>query len=296
LTLDPTIHLLSTLHVASALRLSTEAGWNQREEDWRAMISIAPQGAFGATVDGVLVATCIGLDYGGFSWIAMMLVDPPYRRQGLGATLLTRAIGALPPERPVRLDATPLGRPLYEQHGFTDECMLTRFISKRATFDSGSVDTHALAAVRPMQATDLAAVLEADARVFAGNRQPVLEWALARAPQYCAIATEAGALSGYVFGRHGRVFDQIGPVIAQSESSARALVHHVTETSTRRIGIDSFDGRPEWDEWLRRRGFVAERPLLRMRCEPADGAPRSDSPGASQSSLRAFAIFGPEFG
>jgi GNAT superfamily N-acetyltransferase len=295
--LDTTVHRLSTEHVPAALRLSTQAGWNQQEEDWRVMISIAPQHTFGATVDGILVGTCIGLDYGGFGWIAMMLVDPAHRRQGLGATLLTRAIGALPRKRPVRLDATPLGRPLYEQHGFNDECLLTRFIAKRANFENGDVETRSLNAVRPMQAADLPALLDGDARVFGGDRQRVLEWALARAPRYCAIATEAGALSGYIFARHGRVFDHIGPVVARSESIARALVRRAAEASTRLVGIDSFDGRPGWDEWLRRCGFAAERPLVLMRREPADGSgARNDSSGTSGSSLHAFAILGPEFG
>jgi GNAT superfamily N-acetyltransferase len=296
LRLVPTVHPLSIAHVAAALRLSTQAGWNQREEDWRAMMAIAPRGTFGATVDGSLVGTCIGLDYGGFGWIAMMLVDPVHRRLGLGAALLTRAIAALPREAPIRLDATPLGRPLYARHGFTDECALTRFVAERAIFDNGEVEAHVLDAVRPMNASDLPVVLDVDARVFGGNRRHVLEWALAAAPEYCAIAMGADSLAGYVFGRHGLVFDQIGPVVARSESVARALVRRAVEVSPRRRGIDSFDGRPEWDQWLGRCGFLAERPLLRMRRERADGVAKGIAGANDDGPLHAFAILGPEFG
>ncbi len=294
--LAPAVHPLSTAHVAAALRLSTQAGWNQREDDWRAMMAIAPRGTFGATVDGSLVGTCIGLDYGGFGWIAMMLVDPVHRRQGLGAALLTRAIAGLPREAPIRLDATPLGRPLYELHGFRDESVLTRFIAERAMFDHDDVETDVLEAVRPMNTSDLPAVLEVDAHVFGGNRRHVLEWVLAAAPEYCAIAIVAGSLAGYVFGRHGRVFNHIGPVVARSESVARALVRRAAEVSPGRRGIDSFDGRPEWDHWLGRSGFLAERRLLRMRRERADGVPQGIPLGANDGPLRAFAILGPEFG
>ena len=90
-------------------------------------------------MDGSLVGTCIGLDYGGFGWIAMMLVDPVHRRLGLGAALLARAIAALPQEAPIRLDATPLGRPLYAQHVFTDECALTRFVANPHLFTRGDM-------------------------------------------------------------------------------------------------------------------------------------------------------------
>ena len=45
----------------------------------------------------------------------MMLVAPEYRGSGVGARLLEAAMGAVPPQLPLRLDATPLGRPLYER-------------------------------------------------------------------------------------------------------------------------------------------------------------------------------------
>jgi hypothetical protein len=86
-------------------------------------------------------------------------------------------------------------------------------------------------------------------------------------------------------------------VVARSEPIARALVRRAAEASTRVVGIDSFDGRPEWEEWLRGRGFAAERPLLRMRREPVDGSGAQYVSGSTSfSSLHAFAILGPEFG
>ena len=37
-------------------------------------------------------------------------------------------MAAIPPQLPLRLDATPLGRPLYERHGFVLETSLTRHV------------------------------------------------------------------------------------------------------------------------------------------------------------------------
>jgi GNAT superfamily N-acetyltransferase len=81
------------------LRLSSGARWNQRLDDWRMLVQLAPAGGFAATIgDGTIVKTAIGIDYGSFGWIAMMLVDPAWLGRGLGARLLEAAMGAVPEE------------------------------------------------------------------------------------------------------------------------------------------------------------------------------------------------------
>ena len=77
------------------------------------LLQLAPAGSFAAVAGDRIIGTAIGIDYGTFGWIAMMLVDPAWRGRGMGARLLEEAMGAVPPEIPIRLDATPLGRPLY---------------------------------------------------------------------------------------------------------------------------------------------------------------------------------------
>ena len=74
------------------------------------LLQLAPAGSFAAVADDRIVGTAIGIDYGTFGWIAMMLVDPAWRGRGIGGRLLEEAIGAVPPDIPIRLDATPLGR------------------------------------------------------------------------------------------------------------------------------------------------------------------------------------------
>ena len=84
----PVIRELTPGDLESAFTLSSTAGWNQRLEDWRALLRLAPRGSFAAIVDGRIVGTAIGIDYRTFGWIAMMLVDPAYRGRGLGGRLL----------------------------------------------------------------------------------------------------------------------------------------------------------------------------------------------------------------
>ena len=211
---DPIIDLLAIGNLDGALALSASAGWNQRLDDWRMLLRLAPAGSFAAIAEGRVVGTAIGIDYGGFGWIAMMLVDPAYRGRGVGRRLLEAAIGAVPSDHPIRLDATPLGRPLYQRYGFEDEALLTRHVVSAGT--PRNQPSH----VRRLTAADLKTVTGQDDEVFGGNRGEVLEWALDNAPLYGHVVQSGAGLAHYCLGRQGRLFDQIGPVVAGDDDIA----------------------------------------------------------------------------
>ena len=281
-THDPAVRLLTPTDLTAAFSLSEAAGWNQRLDDWQMLLRLAPAGSFAAIADSRIVGTAIGVNYGTFGWIAMMLVDPTWRGRGLGGHLLEAAMAALPPSLPIRLDATPLGRPLYERYGFTDEQGLTRYVrdaSTRIEQDAASDR------VRPLSIDDLEIIASQDRTVFRGTRRMVLEWMRDNAAGYAqAIADRIG----YCFGRRGRLFDQIGPVVAEHEADARALVSAaLAAAEDRSVAIDAFDASPAFAEWLMTRGFHVQRPLYRMR----RGAALPTEPGP----LAELAILGPEF-
>ncbi|HET7697634.1 MAG TPA: GNAT family N-acetyltransferase [Vicinamibacterales bacterium] len=285
---DPVIRVLTAADLDAAMGLSAAAGWNQRIADWRMLLQLAPAGAFAAVAGGTIVGTAIGIDYGRFGWIAMMLVDPAWRGRGIGARLLRAAMAAVPPDVPIRLDATPLGRPLYRRHGFEDESRLTRHVAD-ASRPAADPPSHGAAhQVRRLGPADLTAVFAQDQRVFGATRRPLLEWLLDGAPHYAhAIDTTAGA--HYCFGRTGRLFDQIGPVVGD-DASARALVSaSLAAAHGRGVVVDAFDRHAGFAAWLRSRGFDGARPLFRM-C-------RAGTRGAwTGHDEQEHAILGPEFG
>ena len=68
-----------------ALRLSTQAGWNQNEQDWGRIYYLCDDSCFAGKIDGQLVATGALVPYENkCGWIGMMLVDEKYRRHGYG--------------------------------------------------------------------------------------------------------------------------------------------------------------------------------------------------------------------
>ncbi|MEO8520169.1 MAG: GNAT family N-acetyltransferase [Acidobacteriota bacterium] len=285
----PRIRRLTPDDLGDALALSTSAGWNQQLADWTLLRALAGRDARAAEHDGRVVGTALAIDYGRFAWIAMMLVEPGWRGRGLGARLLEAALARVAAGRPVRLDATEAGRPLYRRHGFEDECRLTRLVAPPAR--SRRESTRAVA-VRPVTVADLPAIAHRDAEVFGGARRAALEWALEQAPQYAWMVDAPGRAPQYCFGRPGRRCDQIGPVVADDDASAAALTGAgLASAEGRAAVVDAFDARTHFGAWLHAAGFSAERPLFRM-CRRAPGSSRAEDPPGS---LHQYAIFGPDF-
>jgi Acetyltransferase (GNAT) domain len=145
-----------------------------------------------------------------------------------------------------------------------------------------------------MTAGDLSAIRRVDASVFGSDRGAVLQWSFDSGQQYAHVI-ETDSEPNYCFGRHGRLFDHIGPVVASDAAAARALVAAALSGATGRAAVvDAFDGHGDFTAWLTGRGFAAQRPLYRMRRAARDRAAVSEA--ATRPPATEFAILGPEFG
>jgi hypothetical protein len=134
-------------------------------------------------------------------------------------------------------------------------------------------------------------IARADRRVFGGDRQAVLQWSLELGPGYAHVI-EADE-PGYCFGRSGRLFDQIGPVVAQCDEHAQALLAAaLAHAAGRDVVVDAFDDHAWFTGWLGSLGFMPQRPLFRMRRVPAGSA--ADARRVT-GQLTEYAILGPEF-
>src|ERR687897_361510 len=216
--------------IPAGLRLCRRANWNQVAADWEVFLASNPDGCRVAIDDsGEVVGSVATLRYGDeFTWIAMVLVDPPHRGKGLGTRLLKEALTIIGEATTARLDATPAGRAVYVPLGFREEYPLQRMERPamvrlsavgRATQPSfGETDLRA----RRMSDADFADVAKYHRDVFGADRRGLLEMCRGEAPEY-AWAIGDGRLGGYLFGRHGYSFEQIGPLVARDEPTARTL-------------------------------------------------------------------------
>ncbi len=219
-----------------------------------------------------------------FAWVGMVLVDPKFRGQGVGTRLLGLSIEILKGISAVRLDATPQGKPVYEKLGFVAEYELSRMQIELAAEPQIPNSLKVI----PMCSQDLGKVLEMDQLVFGADRGPLLDWALARAPEYAWVMKGDSGVEGYCFGRHSFAFEQIGPVVANHQQVAEQLVLSCLRGNAgKRFILDPTHFSENWLQWLFRAGFIHQRPFTRM----VLGENRH--PGVPQ---KQWAIFGPEFG
>ena len=123
---------LRTLNIEDlpqAMRLKDQADWNQTEADWRRFLAMEPDGCFAAEEEGRVIGTAATTVFGPVGWVAMVLVDAERCGCGIGTRLVERAIDYLQDRgvETMRLDATPLGEPLYRRLGFRAEYQLVRW-------------------------------------------------------------------------------------------------------------------------------------------------------------------------
>jgi GNAT acetyltransferase-like protein len=182
-----------------------------------------------------------------------------------------------------RLDATPAGEVLYRRLGFVAEYGLTRWF-----LDGKRSDKRPAMGVRPLTPIDWPAILAMDARAFGASRTTLLQRFVDEAPDYAWVAEHDGRLEGYLLGRHGRLREHFGPLIADSaEIAGRLLDACLAAHPQCSVYLDAPDGQRSWSALLVEHGFAVERPFLRMY------RGRLTTPGQSS---HVYAIAGPEFG
>ena len=274
--------------VEDGLRLSRASGWNQTVEDWRLLLSLGP-GLFRVAVDdGRIVASGGAVRYGdALAWICMILVDPARRGHGIGRRVFDDVLERT--DAPVRagglrvvgLDATPAGRGIYLQRGFSDGPELLRM--SIAPKGAGA----APGAVRTMEPSELEVVLARDRQVFGADRAPVLRWAFEQAPELAWIVRLGDRVVGYCFGRQGDHSAHVGPVVAEDRATALDLVRACLSRPRGRPLILDARAEPSWLQALDALGFRVRRAFTRMYLGDA-------RPPAQPERERA--VFGPEFG
>lgn len=238
------------------------ARWNQTPRDWQGYLAFEPAGCFVAEHDGRPAGTAIAINYGGrVAWIGMVLVHPDFRRLGIGTALLRAALHYLQERRitAIKLDATPMGRPVYVPLGFQDEYEVTRFEGLAPASATVAPD------VVPFSSVPFDQIAALDARAFGTPRPAVLADLARRQPDLCFAVRDAHEPCGFLIAREGSSALQLGPCIATNPATAdRLLQAFFQRASGRRIYIDVPNVNPAGLALLQRHGFTVQRSFMRM--------------------------------
>jgi GNAT superfamily N-acetyltransferase len=286
---DPALATESALRpdeLGDADALVREAGWNQVAADWAIFLKLGSAYAV-RNSDGRVVATAATLSHGGqFAWISMVLVNARYRRQGLATRLLRRCIDDLTSSGLVPvLDATPDGREVYRALGFQDSWGYHRLVLRDRLW-TGTAPQRC-AAVYPIDGKAWDSICGYDSAAFGADRSRMLHMLRGRLPEAEFYATRDSRITGFLLGRDGQQAAHLGPLIAEDDATAQALLLRAFDSLKAPVSIDLADARNAVRYWLEEGGFSATRPLTRMLLNRGG---RFDDP------LRTFAVVGPEFG
>ena len=274
-------------HCEAVWPLSIEAGWNQNLADWRFMLGAGH--GFGCTGrDGQWQASALVLPLGQrLAWISMVLVARERRRGGLGTGLLRRCIDEVRSAGAVAgLDATEQGRPIYLPLGFHDLYQISRWHFDRVL--DTAIPAPAGVKLRLVGPADLPRLALYDRPLTGMERPAILAHLALRQPGRAWIAEDAaGRILGFVLGREGRMATSLGPVVADSEAIALALIARAAASAPGPFIIDVPQAHRAVRAWLEAQGATTPRGYMRMTLGEAKGL---DDP------THLFALAGPELG
>jgi predicted N-acetyltransferase YhbS len=192
-------------------------GSSSRRYELELYTKVQPDGFFVIEEDDQIVATAGCLVYGSFSWLGLVATHPTVRGRGLATRLSKHLVTWSYAKgcRTIALDASKLGRPIYERLGFQPAGSTVQLAPTRIQEPRKSEVAISLSA------SDKHQLLELDAGVFGGDRSGLLEMLMGGDNRSLVVnRSDAGRLSGFLFARERL----IGPGAATSPEVARALI------------------------------------------------------------------------
>ncbi len=263
------------------MRLKQQAGWNQTEADWLRQMALEPEGCFLAEVDGVARATTCTCTFGSVAWVATVLVDVGMRRRGIGTALVEHALSYLDGRgmASIRLDATALGRPLYEKLGFVAQFELVRW-------EGLAPPSPAMAGVASVEPGELPQLLHLDRQVVATDRGKLLTRLYSERPESLRAVRSGEQVLGFAASRVGTNAAQLGPCIAESQAGPLLLADAFHRHVGRWVYLDVPVMNQAAMEFAQSKGLAVQRNFVRM-CRGAI---------VQEDTERLWGSFGPEKG
>jgi len=253
------LRIMTPDDVSLGMRLGMQNGWNQLEGDWLRFLSMQPDGCFLAEMDGRGVGTACACIFDSVAWVALVLVDSACRNQGIGTALMTHVLHFLRDKNvpTIRLDATPLGRPIYERLGFVADYELTRY---EGVLPQAQPPT----TVNAAQSEDVEAICRLDRDISGADRSKFLRLLYREDPAAMTVVRGSAELRGYACSRPGARATQIGPCIADAEAGSDLLGNAFARHRGMRVYVDIPLQNQHATRLARTAGLSVQRNLLRM--------------------------------
>src|SRR5690606_29244067 len=245
----------------AAMDIKNQEGWNQTLQDWEFLLHGKANSCLVATHRDKIVATVSAIGYDNkLAWIGMMLVRKEHRGQGLAKMLMKATLEKLASYLALKLDATPAGFPVYAALGFVPEYSIYRMVRLSREISTKHPDQPSL-----LEETSLQGIIDFDQKTYGVNRMHLLQYLHQQSPKPARIAETAKPIKGYIMGRLGTKYHQLGPLLAESMDTAVELISSaLADLNEQPIVVDVLADKEGLITWLQDQGFTKQRELIRM--------------------------------
>ncbi len=272
--------------IGEAIKLSNTEGWNQTEKDWKLIIENPKNICLLAESGSKVIGTTTAINYSNqVAWTGMVLVGKPHRGQGVSKALLTAIFKKTESFPSIKLDATPDGQQVYKKFGFKDEYLIDRMVN--TSWKNLISETNDLLTA-PIQPQHIKEIIAFDAIVFGANRAQLIEALIKEYPHKAWLMKQNNQVTGFVLGRDGNRYNQIGPVTATGIIEAKILIAKALKKLYHQpVVADVLCDKEGLIDWLSSIGFTKQRTFVRMYKK------ENPFPGVVG---KQYLIGGPEFG
>jgi GNAT superfamily N-acetyltransferase len=271
------------------MQIKNDENWNQTEEDWLFLIKFYPKYCLVAVSDNKVIGTVTAINYQQkLAWIGMMLVSKKYRRLGVSKILLNTIIKGLDKCDSIQLDATPAGVPVYKKLGFVEEYTIDRMVCSKLSVELIDMEETGYFEISNILPGDISNIVSMDKRIFGVERSELFHYLLNNKKDIGFQIKLGNHIKGFVFGRKGSNYLQIGPLIADSIQNAKWLLYTIFKSvKGKSILVDVLADQKEFKGWLLFNKFNQERNFTRMCLKSNDYSIKKENQ---------FLISGPEMG
>ena len=248
-----TLRRLEERDLSGTLRLSQAERWSHRLEDWQFHFRLG-RGWVACDDDGKVLGTASWWAYGEqFGTVGLVLVDQAHQGQGIGRQLMNVVMSDAAP-RVLQLVATKAGLTLYQRCGFREHHGIRQHQGTATQIPAfAPLRDTVLRAVSP---ADLEAVCDLDAAAFGANRRQLVSAVFNDGSGGGVLARRNGRTAGFALVRQAGRGTTIGPVVAEDEALAIALIAHQLNTNGGITRVDVPADATQLADWLEAAGIV----------------------------------------
>ncbi|WP_166434301.1 GNAT family N-acetyltransferase [Vibrio viridaestus] len=225
--------------LSAAHAMTLDLKWPHRLEDWQQIVSLGPSLVMEDA--GKVIGTACLVPQGKFASVGLVVIANEYQGRGLGRRMMEAVMDIVTPGTNLYLTATVMGKPLYEKLGFVDYRVIEQYQTTVNVEQLRLVTVDNLE-LRDLTTTDISVLKRLMNVAMDMNRDDISELMVKESSSIKVLESE-GLVKGFACYRpFGRGF-AIGPVVAESETNALALISellHCADGQFVRLDIDAY--------------------------------------------------------